>query len=737
APYGLVDVHRDGTELVRKVVPFTGELSGRLRDVARRAGASPASVLHLAWARVLGAVSGRSDVVFGTVLFGRMNAGAGSERVPGPFINTLPVRVRVDELGVRAALTAMRTQLAELLEHEHAPLTLAQQASGVAGDMPLFTSIFNYRHNTDQAADSADDEGMDGIRLLFTREGSNYPLSVSVDDDGTGFAVSVDAVAPIDPQAVGGLVRTAAESLVAALEQALQGGPDRPLGTLDVLNAEELHRVLSAWNDTAADAAPATLPALFEAQAARTPDAVAVVSEEVPLTYAELDARASRLAHLLISRGFGPEQLVALALPRSAEMIVALLGVLKSGAAYLPVDPGLPVGRIAAVLTDAAATCVITTTETAGLTAGIPLAQIVLDAAGTQEALASQPATGPQDADRVAPLLPSHPAYVIHTSGSTGTPKGVLVEHSAVASHLRWMTGAFPLGPDDAVLARTALGFDASVWEIWLPLLTGAKTCIAPAETSQDPARLLAFVERHRITVAQFVPSLLEVVAGATTDGAALPLKRVFVGGEAVPSALAARTAADWGVEVHNLYGPTETTVQITTHRFDPAGDTGPVPIGRPVHNTRAYVLDPSLRPVPVGVAGELYIAGGQLARGYLGRPELTAERFVASPFGSPGERLYRTGDLAKWRPDGRLVFAGRADEQVKIRGFRIEPGEVQAAVAAHPRIAQATVLVREDAPGDRRLVAYVVADPGTHDATGLPDAVRQFAAERLPEYMV
>ncbi|MER7001418.1 condensation domain-containing protein, partial [Streptomyces sp. NPDC000410] len=346
APFGLVDARGDGAGVVRSELAFSSELADRVREVSRRLGASPATVLHVAWARVLAAVSGREDVVFGTVLFGRLNAGAGADRVAGPFMNMLPVRARVDEVGVLAAVTAMRGQLAELLEHEHAPLAVAQQASGVPADAPLFTSMFNYRHNTGRRSGQSEagntDERLEGIRMVFTQDRTNYPLSIAFDDDGEALVLAVDAVAPIDPTSVCAMLRTVVEGLIDALQGTLDGAPDRLLGAVDVLDADERRRVLVEWNDTAAEVPAVSVVELFEGWVARTPDAVAVVCDGVEVSYAELDARANRLARYLVGQGVGAESVVGLCLPRGVEMLVAVLGVWKAGAGYLPVDPEYP-----------------------------------------------------------------------------------------------------------------------------------------------------------------------------------------------------------------------------------------------------------------------------------------------------------------------------------------------------------------------------------------------------------
>ncbi|WP_338499014.1 amino acid adenylation domain-containing protein [Streptomyces sp. SJL17-4] len=730
APFGIADVRGDGAGAIREVVPFDPELTVRLREVSRRLGASPATVMHVAWSRVLAAVSGREDVVFGTVLFGRMNAGEGADQVPGPYMNTLPVRVRTDATGVRAAVAAMRGQLAELLEHEHAPLVVAQRASGVTGDTPLFTALFNFRHNpgrsAEQRADKRRHEGMEGMRAVFTRERTNFPLMVSVNDNGDLFTLAVDAVAPIDPRVVGEFVRTAAENLVTALESALDHDEDVPLGSVQVLDEAGLRQVLTEWNDTAVEMPAGSLPELFEAQVVRTPEAVAVVSGGAEVSYASLDARANQLARHLVAQGVGPESFVGVCLERGIDTVVALLAVLKSGGAYLPIDPAYPADRIAYMLGDAKPTVVLTST---GMASVIPQSDTTTVVAIDELDLTALP-TGPLGTR----IRPEHPAYVIYTSGSTGRPKGVVVEHRSVAGLLGWAAAEF--GGEDfrRVLVSTSFNFDVSVFELFGPMVSGGTV-----EVVRD---LLALADADApvgdVSLVSGVPSAFaQMVAAGEIH--ARPRTVVLAGEALTADAVAGIRTAIPGVRVANIYGPTEATVYSTAWYADAEVD-GIVPIGRPISNARVYVLDGTLSPVPAGVVGELYIAGAGLARGYLGRPELTGERFVADPFSSDGGRLYRTGDVVRWNAEGQIEYLGRADEQVKIRGFRIELGEVQSAIAAHPEVAQAAVIAREDVPGDKRLVAYVVPNdttPSTATAAELPTRIADFAANDLPSYMV
>ncbi|MFF7638659.1 amino acid adenylation domain-containing protein, partial [Kitasatospora sp. NPDC008050] len=732
APFGVLDVRGDGSEVgeVRRALP--SEVAVRVRECARGLGVSAATLFHVAWARVVAATSGREDVVFGTVLFGRMGAGVGADRVPGLFINTLPVRLSVG-LGVGEAVQVMRGRLADLLEHEHAPLSLAQKASGVSGQLPLFTSLFNYRHSPDSDAVS---DSLEGVEFLRAHDATNYPLSVSVDDTGSGFALTVQAVEPVDAQAVVDLASTALENLLAMLER----DPGLPLAQVAVLDQVQRERVLAGWNDTAVPMPAATVPQLFEAQVVKSPDAVALVFEGQELSYGELNARANRLARLLVGRGVGPESLVAVVMERSVDLVVALLAVVKAGGAYVPIDPAYPADRIGYMLQDAAPVLALCDRAAgqmvAALTETLPIVSV--DDPAVSGLLAGFDAVDVSDVERTVPLSPAHPAYVIYTSGSTGRPKGVMIPHAGIANRLHWMQAEYELAADDRVLQKTPSGFDVSVRELFWPLTKGATLVVARPEGHRDPAYLAALIRSERVTVVDFVPSMLRAFLqeSMTAGSAVTTLRCVTCGGEELPVDAVHKFFEHFGagMELHNLYGPTEASIEVTAYECRPGETLSGVPIGRPLTNTRVYVLDDALSPVPVGVAGELYIAGVQLARGYLGRAGLTAERFVACPFGGPGERMYRTGDLARWNRDDQLEFLGRADDQVKIRGFRIELGEIENALLARPLVGQAVVVVREDQPGDKRLVGYVV--PGVGASVDVAE-LRGHIADALPDYMV
>ncbi|MGW5302285.1 non-ribosomal peptide synthetase, partial [Rhodococcus aetherivorans] len=498
-----------------------------------------------------------------------------------------------------------------------------------------------------------------------------------------------------------------------------------PVGGIEILSANERTRILESFNDSArAVDGSATLVSLFEAQVAAAPDAVAVEFGGRSWTYGRLDEWAAQVARRLVELGVGAEARVALGMRRSVELIVGMVAVAKAGGAYVPVDPEQPAERTEYILGTADPVCVLTTGRDGF---GVEGARPVV--------IVAEPETFSAGGSVAVPL-PAHTAYVIFTSGSTGRPKGVAVPHAAIANQLVWKRAAFGLGAQDAVLLKTAATFDLSVWEFWSALVSGGRVVVAEPEGHRDPQYLLGLIEAGRVSTLHVVPSMLEALHAAA--GGALPgsLRRVLAIGEALPADLAAAVrSVNPRVGLFNLYGPTEAAVSVTWHEVGDA-DVASVPIGAPVWNSRVFVLDGRLRPVPVGVAGELYLAGVQLARGYHGRPELTAERFVADPFAGDGSRLYRTGDLVRWTAGGELDYLGRTDFQVKVRGFRIELGEIEAVLRAQPQVVGAVVAVRSDPRTGERLVGYVVpeAAAGTGIDTG---ALSAAVGEVLPSYMV
>ena len=729
-PFGLDEVRGDGSGVLQSRGELEPGLARRLREQARLHGVGAASVFHLAWALVLARCCGASrDVVFGTVLFGRLQAGAEATRAMGMFLNTLPLRVRIDD-GAETALRRVHADLAQLMRHEHASLSLARRCSGLPAEAPLFTSLLNYRHSHREG--SAGAASMAGIESLGGHDRTNYPFVLHVDDHGDGFGITAEIDRRIDARRIRGFVEQALRSLADALE----AEPGRPLHRIEVLPESERLRVLSGFNATAADYPRGLLlHQLFERQAAQRPDATAVVFEGRSLSYAGLDAHANRLARRLRALGVAPDARVGIFMQRSEMLVVALLAVLKAGGAYLPLDPSHPPQRLREMIDEAGPVAVL---ADAGLAADLPtmVPTLALDRCAFTDA--------PTEPDERAPeVRESHLAYVIYTSGSTGRPKGVMNEHRGIVNRLHWMQQAYALTPDDVVLQKTPLGFDVSVWEFFWPLMAGARLVLARPEGHKDPAYLCELIRESGVTTLHFVPSMLRLFLArldGDADGAAAcaGLRRVVCSGEALSAGLARRCRERLPhARLHNLYGPTEAAVDVsawTCGDGDGDDDGDGVPIGRPVANTRLYLLDGALRPVPAGVAGELYIGGVQVARGYLGRPELTAQRFIADPFGGNG-RLYRTGDLGRWRADGAIEYLGRTDFQVKLRGQRIEPGEIEARLRAVDGIADAVVLAREDRFGTPALVAYVV--PGSSGDAPEPARLRGRLAEHLPEHML
>ncbi|WP_247510020.1 non-ribosomal peptide synthetase [Bradyrhizobium sp. 157] len=721
-PFGLDRVHGDGDGVAEARRALPEQLNARLRVLARRLGVSLASLCHLAWGQVVARSSGRERVVFGTVLFGRMHAGAGGDRTMGLFINTLPLQLDLDGTAVEDSVHHAHARLAELMAHEHASLALAQRCSGVAAPAPLFSSILNYRHNATPANPSADQNsaGVHGIEWLGGEERTNYPLMMAIEDYGQALGLTAQVVHPLSADRICALMEQALNQLAEALEHA----PRSPIRQLDILPSEERQLLLERWNRTQALYPPdRSFVEQFEAQVDRSPDAVALVFGDAELSYRALNARANRLARRLRDRGVGTDVVVGLALERGAEMMVALLAVLKAGGAYLPLDPDYPPERLAHMLRDSAAALVLT--QRTLLDRFAP----VLKETGAEAWLLDEQDSGEGDeaGNLDVAVHPESLAYVIYTSGSTGLPKGVMVRHDAVTNFLATMAERPGLTASDRVLGLTSLSFDIAVLELWLPLTLGACVVLADRAAAHDPSRLKATVVKHGVTMIQATPSAWRMLLDH--DGPSLPAScRVLCGGEALPPDLARRLMAQAG-EVWNLYGPTETTVWSTRHRLY-GQDDRPL-LGGPIGNTTLHILDNDLNLAPVGVAGELYIGGAGLARGYWQRGALTAERFIPDPFGTSGARLYRTGDVARWRSDGVIEYIGRADHQVKIRGFRIELGEIEARLLAQAGVRSAVVVAREVGAA-RQLVGYVSGETSL-DGTALKTALSSL----LPDYMV
>jgi amino acid adenylation domain-containing protein len=730
-PFGLLDVRGDGSGIEEAHLDLDNNLALRLRGCARRLGITAASLFHLAWAKVLARTSGRTDVVFGTVLFGRMQGGEGADRVMGPFINTLPVRITVDEEGVAASARRAHALLAELMRHEHASLALAQRCSAVPTSAPLFSSILNYRYEAESVPTEESKAVWKGIHKLRAQERTNYPLTLSVNDLGNGFSLDALTTAATGPTRVCEFMRTALESLADALELA----PSTAVRALEVLPASERD-----WNTTQAEyRSDKCVHELFEEHAAKTPNAVAAVFGDAKLTYAELNERANQLAHYLRGLGVKPDARVAVCAERSLEVIVAFLAVLKAGGAYLPLEPDYPAERLRFMIEDAQPVALLTQNHLVGLFAEIDHALPVLRLDAASPEWKGQPSTNPSCAE--LGLNPLNLAYIIYTSGSTGLPKGVMVPHRAI-NRLVLNNGYAKIGPGDRVAFAANPAFDASTLELWAPLLNGGCIVIISQAVLLDPARFGEVLRLQKVDLLWLTVGLFNQYAETLAKDFA-SLRYLMVGGDALNVGVIARTLQNSPPQhLLNGYGPTETTTFATTYEITAVReDARSIPIGRPIANTQTYILNALREPVPVGVPGELYIGGAGVARGYLNRPELTEERFVPDPFTSePGARMYRTGDLARWLSDGTIDFLGRNDFQVKIRGFRIELGEIEARLAEHPAVREAVVLVREDTPGDKRLVAYYTAAPLIDGSEGDGVDAGQFRAHmsaNLPDYMI
>nr|WP_229719207.1 non-ribosomal peptide synthetase [Nocardia jinanensis] len=697
----------------------TRQLSARAADL----GITVNTLVQAAWGVLLGWMTGRDDVVFGATVSGRPAELPGIESMVGLFINTLPVRVLIDHRATTGELlTELQRAQAALLEHHHLGLTDIQRAAGTAVQ---FDSLFVFESYPTDAAEVAAAGEIDGLSItgVGTRDNSHYPLTLVVTADST---VRI-ALKYLTSRFDAGTVETTATRLLRVIDQ-LVDAPRLPVGELEFLSSTERAELGSRSGGPAMPAR--TLPDLLAAAVVHNRSAPAVVFRDQRLSYGEMDERSNRLARALIASGSGAEDLVAVAVPRSADSVLAEWAVTRSGAAFLPIDPTYPADRIAHMLSDSGAPVGITVSS---VRAELPdsVDWLVLD----QLPLSQYSAEPVTDADRVRPLTPANTAYVIYTSGSTGVPKGVVVSHAGLANFSAEQVERYRLTPDSRALAFASPSFDASILELLLAVGSAGALVVVPPGT-YGGAELGELIARERVTVGLITPSVL-----ASLDPVDLAGMRVIIaGGEAISADLVAKwsTVPEGGLErrFHNAYGPTEATVATNISGVLLPGD--PVTIGGPVRGMRALVLDDRLNPVPEGVAGELYVGGVQLARGYHARVGLTAERFVADPFGEPGSRLYRTGDIVRWRRDGAgdpaVEYVGRNDFQVKVRGFRIELGEIDAALTSYGSVDFAVTLGHRTAIGADALVSYVVAGAGYSIDVA---ALRAHIAHRLPAHMV
>ncbi|WP_432185249.1 amino acid adenylation domain-containing protein [Streptomyces tendae] len=695
---------------------LSAKQTARLTSWGREQGVTLNTLVQGAWALVLSSLTGRSDVTTGVTVSGRPSEVEGVEGMVGLFINTVPMRVRLRAAEqVADYLRRLQDEQTRMMAHQHIGLAEIQAESGLGGRKQLFDTLVVFENYPSGGRGDTPSGRTDGLRVtrVAGHDATHYPLAL-IAGPGENLALRLDHRPDVFPA-------EAAQDVLDRVLQLLVALPDAaglPVGGLGLLLPGERERLLALGAGEESEGGTATLVDLFEERARRGPDTVAVTCGDTSLTYAELDARAGRLAHWLVERGAGPESFVALSLPRGVDLVVAVLGVLKSGAAYVPIDPAAPRDRTAFMLEDSRPALVLDALPSVVTDPGAPVAA------------------------RVTGLRAEHPAYVIYTSGSTGRPKGVVVPHRNVVRLFSATRHWFGFGPDDVWTLFHSYGFDFSVWELWGALLHGGRLVVVPYDVSRAPERFLRLLAEERVTVLNQTPSafyqLMQADAEKTQPGADLALRYVVFGGEALELGRLrewyARHAEDAPVLV-NMYGITETTVHVTHVALDARAVAGrPASlVGTGIPDLRVRVLDGALRPAPVGVTGELYVAGPGLARGYLGRPGLTGERFVADPYGPAGSRAYRTGDLARWNADGGLEYLGRADDQVKIRGFRIELGEIEAVLAGHPGVAQCAVVVREDRAGDRRIVAY----PVSSDTPAPVAELREYATSALPDYMV
>jgi len=723
----VIEIPKDGK--ARKGahdILLSAQITSALRMLAQDHQITLNTIVQGAWALLLSRFSGEDDVVFGVVRANRRSIVEGAESMIGLFVNTQPLRVHVDsEAALIPWLKQVRQQWMAMSGHKQVPLVVVQGWSELPAGSLLFQSTMMFE-NYDLNTELRKQGGAWSNRRFRVFSQTSYPIDLAA-FDGTELLLRID----FDRGHIDDAVARQLIGHVRTLLEAMANNPHQKLRELPFLNSAERHQLLVEWNQTTLEF-PRNLciHELFEARVEQAPDAIAVTFENRQLTYLELNRSSNQLAHRLRELGVRPNVLVEIYADRSLEMVVGLLAILKAGGAYVPLDPNYPAERVAFMLDDAGAPVILAQKN---LIEALPTAKTVtiVSLNGAIQTTAAAANTG--NLPRTA--TDANLAYVIYTSGSTGRPKGAMIPHRAIVNQMQWMQSRFPMDERDCVLQKTEFSFDVSVWEFFAPLIIGARLVVARPDGHRDPAYLVDSIIRHQVTVLQLVPSLLHMLLDTAEFKDCRSLRHVFCGGEAMAEDIPRRFFGTLTAELHNMYGPTEAAIDSLCYSVPRDDFRKNVPIGRPVANTQAYVLDHHRQPQPIGVPGELYLGGIQVGQGYHNQPALTAESFIPDIFGNAkGARLYRTGDRARFLADGNIEFLGRIDHQVKIRGFRVELAEIEMALKQHPAVRESVVVIREDVPGDKRLVAYVTP---TRSASALAGDLSPFLKQRLPAYMV
>ncbi|MBF9000419.1 non-ribosomal peptide synthetase [Vibrio nitrifigilis] len=710
APFGLLEVQGNGSDISELRVPLNDTLAKEVRKVAKQTGVSTASLFHLAWAMVLRAATGTDDITFGTVLFGRMAAGDGANRVLGMFLNTLPLRLQLEALTVTQAVYETHQRLAELLDYEHASLSLAQQCSGLSQQTPLFSALINYRYDGGSSQLEFESAPVD---LVYAEERTNYPMVMSVNDNpGKGFSLDLQVAAHVGCERVSDMVIMALRGIVESLSSA----PHLQLNQVNVLSQQQVHTLVNELNQTQLTLNPSdTLVSLFIQHALAYPNDVAIITETKQITYGELERQTNQLSRYLRAQGVDKDQRVAVCFDRSVDSVLAMLAVLKSGAAYIPMDPHYPAERLQYMVENSQPSLVLTDGV---IDLGAVLVQQDVEIVNTLRDTQWQ---NESNAGLPHHVEPDDLAYIIYTSGSTGKPKGVMVEHGNLNHLIQWHNHRFALQRGTHASAVAGVGFDASVWEMWPPLAVGGTLHLPSIAVSRDPEQLIAWWQQAPLEVGFLSTPIAELVLKRRLTHPSL--RYLLVGGDRLNIAPPEQCT----YQLINNYGPTETTVVATSGEITATNKT--LDIGQPISNTAIYILDAHGQLLPRGVAGEIYIGGKGVARGYLDLPEMTSQRFLPDRFSTTSNaRMYRTGDLGRWLDNGTIEYLGRNDSQVKIRGFRIELGEISATLGTHGGVEEAVVTVTQT--DNKQLIAHYV---GQAQAS----ALKAYLTARLPEYMV